>query len=120
MILDIYKLKKICCYPCEMCNYTDLEDNKFPCCIDNDYRTCSICGETAEKIINYIMECEKMINVIFRPCEFTNDKGEKINYVETVLTYGETEIIVRPINEDNKKRLNTVLKKEGFKIGKEK
>ena len=61
-----------------------------------------------------------MINVIFRPCEFTNDKGEKINYVDTVLVYGDEEIIVRPINEDNKKRLNTALKKEGFKIGKEK
>ena len=119
MILDIHKIKKICCYPCEMCNYTDLEDNKIPCCMENDYRTCSICGETAEKIINYIMESEKnMINVIFRDCEFENDKGETIRYVETRLVYGDQEIIVRPINEKNKKRLNNALKKEGFKIGK--
>lgn len=61
-----------------------------------------------------------MINVIFVPCSFKNEAGEVINYVEARLTYGDEVIIVRPINDENKWKLNNALKKEGFKIGKEK
>ena len=60
-----------------------------------------------------------MINVKFVPCSFKNEAEEVINYVEARLIYGNEEIIVRPINDENKRKLNNALKKEGFKIGKE-
>ena len=47
---QIEEIARYCCNACEFGNVIDLENNIYPCAIDNEYKTCHLALETAEKI----------------------------------------------------------------------
>ena len=47
---QIEEIARYCCNACEFGNGIDLENNIYPCALDNEYKACRLALEIAEKI----------------------------------------------------------------------
>ena len=49
---QIEEMARFCCTTCEMFTNNPVGANKSPCALDNDYNSCPLCIEAAERLYN--------------------------------------------------------------------